>query len=100
MSMEAAAAAIRLQQVKAPSGRKQLTNAQLIAEAQVLATLAVAQELRVANAIAAAALGTSGLDMPNPAQAKGEPTRLRQERMKLLREIIRDEFGITDGTER
>jgi hypothetical protein len=93
-----AAAAVRLQQVRIPKGRARLTNTQALAEAQVLATLAVAEELRTQNALAALALGTSGLDLAQPDKAKGETTQIRQRRMNTLRRIVRAEFDL-DGRE-
>jgi hypothetical protein len=87
-----------LRRVAVVGGRSQLTNAQLIALAQVHATLDLAEATRTRAAIAALQLGSSALDYANPDLAKGDPTRVRQRRANELRRQVREGLGIADGT--
>jgi hypothetical protein len=77
-----------------PHGRARLTNPQLLAEAQVQATLALALEQRTANLIAALRLGAAGLDDEDLSRHKGPATVARAERRNLMRAEIRAALGI------
>lgn len=73
-----------------------VTRNQRLQLAAVHAQLATAQELRVANALAALALGTSALDYAHPDKARGESTAIRQQRLNGFRKVIRASMDIPD----
>jgi len=83
-----------LRQVDVPGGRAGLTNAQLIALAQVHATLALVEQQRLANDIALLAQGSSALDIDDLKRASTPATKARAERRNALRRRIREGLGL------
>lgn len=69
-------------------------NQQLLALAQVHATLALAAEQRVANEIAVLALPGSALDIDDLSRAKTEAAIARAERRNALRRRVAEGMGL------
>ncbi|MDQ7877331.1 hypothetical protein Q9R08_05005 [Microbacterium sp. QXD-8] len=82
-----------LRQVQVHEGRAGLTNPQLIALAQTHATLALVEEQRIANSIAALHLGTAALDHDNKVSADPKTAR-RVASRNALRRLIREGLGL------